>query len=117
MPELDRELARFELILELIGHIERRLAGWSGERFAGDPDEIDLTAFRLGHIGEAANKLSAETKARAPAIEWTKIYRMRNVISHEYGLIRAQLIWEVATGKLPPIKAFCDDELRRRLPQ
>jgi hypothetical protein len=40
--------------------------------FSESRDEIDLTAFRLFVIGENANKLSEEIKARNPSLPWIR---------------------------------------------
>ncbi len=52
-----------ELVVELIGHIQRRVPNKTEAEFLADRDEIDLTAFRLLHVGEASRKMSAELKA------------------------------------------------------
>lgn len=104
---------RLELIVELIGHIQRRLAGKQWNAFLSDIDEIDLTAFRLLHIGEASRKLSDELKARHPAIPWPAIYTMRNIISHEYLGLDAPLIWHTATNDLEALSALCRAKLDR----
>ena len=32
---------------------------------------------------------------------------MRNIIVHDYGEIRLQVVWDVATCDIPVLKAFC----------
>ena len=109
----DRDIDRLELILELIDHVERRTDGMARAKFVADKDEVDLTAFRLAAIGEEANKLSHEIKARNPSIEWTEIYSMRNVIVHDYGRIDAHRVWSVLGLNLTTLAEVCRAELGR----
>ena len=109
----ERDTDRLELILELIDHIERRTDGLPRAQFIADKDEVDLTAFRLAAIGEEANKLSDEVKARNPAIEWTEIYSMRNVIVHDYGRIDAVRVWSVLGVNLSTLAEVCRVELEQ----
>jgi uncharacterized protein with HEPN domain len=102
---------RIELILRLIGHLERRLSHLSEQGFLNDKDEIDLTAFRLSAVGEASYKLSGELKSRHPHIDWMAIYGMRNVIVHDYDAIRPEKLWEAATEKLNDLADICRVEL------
>jgi uncharacterized protein with HEPN domain len=108
---LNRDIDRLELIIELIDHIRRRLTILTEEPFLRDQDEIDLTSFRLLHIGEAAHKLSEDIKARHPTVPWAAIYQMRNVISHDYPAIIPWRIWDTATTKLDELRALCRAEL------
>ena len=107
----DRDIDRLELILELIDHVERRTDGIARAQFEADKDEVDLTAFRLAAIGEEANKLSHEIKARHPGIEWTEIYAMRNVIVHDYGKIDPVRVWRVLGTSLRTLAEVCRAEL------
>jgi uncharacterized protein with HEPN domain len=52
-------------------------------------------------FGEAASKLSDETRAAQSAIPWKAIIGMRNRVVHAYFDINAQLVWESATVELP----------------
>ncbi|QGP80057.1 HepT-like ribonuclease domain-containing protein [Sphingobium sp. CAP-1] len=108
---VNRDIDRLELIVELIDHIHRRLTHVTEAAFLRDQDEIDLTAFRLLHIGEASHKLSADLKERHPAIPWAAIYQMRNVISHVYPAIIPLRIWDTATTKLHELRVLCRAEL------
>jgi uncharacterized protein with HEPN domain len=51
-------------------------------------------------IGEAANKVSAEFRTSHPEIPWRKVIDQRNVLVHEYGEIKHELLWRVATERI-----------------
>ncbi len=86
MP-FDRNQDRLELILELVDHLQRRLSDLTYSSFVDDGDERDLTAFRLSVIGENANKLSDDLKARHPHLPWRQMYAFRNLVAHEYRVV------------------------------
>jgi uncharacterized protein with HEPN domain len=113
MPKDYKDQDRLELIVELIGHIQRRLPLVTKAAFLAIQDEIDLTAFRLLHIGEASNKLTGDLKARHPDIPWVDIYLMRNIVSHDYFGVKSDLVWETATTKLDELLDMCRIELAR----
>lgn len=116
MTETDeRDLDRLELIVELAEHIERRIGQRDWASFLNDKDEADLTAFRLLHIGESAHKLSAELKERHSELPWTPIYRMRNILTHDYAGMETLLIWETAKQHLLPLVQMCRAEIIRIL--
>lgn len=52
-------------------------------------------------IGEAANRVSSGFQALHPEIPWARIVAQRNVISHEYGDIKVEWVWRVATERVP----------------
>ena len=54
-------------------------------------------------IGEAANHVSAETRALAPVIDWGKIVGMRNRLIRGYANINHNVLWDVITDELPPL--------------
>jgi uncharacterized protein with HEPN domain/predicted nucleotidyltransferase len=63
-------------------------------------------------IGEAATKVSRQTRVRHPAIPWEQIIGMRNVIVHRYDDADDNVIWKTITDDLAPLIA----ELERMLP-
>jgi len=52
-------------------------------------------------IGEASRRISSDFKQSHPEIPWTVIIGQRNVIAHEYGDIKQDRLWQVASEKLP----------------
>lgn len=115
MEENDR--AHLEQIVELIDHIERRLGPLDRDTFVKDRDEVDLTAFRLAAIGEASRKLSSALKARHPAVAWSAMYAMRNIITHDYGAILPERVWEVPGESLALLRQVCSTELKALQPE
>jgi len=51
-------------------------------------------------IGEAASRVSDETRAANPAIPWSAIVSMRNRLVHGYFDIDTEIVWKTATGEL-----------------
>jgi uncharacterized protein with HEPN domain len=48
-------------------------------------------------IGEAARRVSSSFKADHPEIPWPQIVSQRNVLVHEYGDLKHERLWTVAT--------------------
>jgi uncharacterized protein with HEPN domain len=42
---------------------------------------------------------------RSPAIPWKKIIGQRNVLAHEYGEVRHERMWVLATAEIPDLIA------------
>jgi uncharacterized protein with HEPN domain len=101
------------IILLLINHLHRRLAPLTFDRFENDVDEVDLTAFRLAHIGETAKWLSKELRARHQQIPWRAMYDMRNVLTHDYAAIVPERLWTTAREQLDELERICREELHR----
>lgn len=54
-------------------------------------------------IGEAAARISEEFRKAHPEIPWKGIVGQRNVLIHEYGEIKHERIWAVATHRIPEL--------------
>jgi uncharacterized protein with HEPN domain len=100
------------LIAEAVGDIRRRIGATEFETFMADRDEYALAAFRLSIIGENANKLSGELKARHPHLPWPDMVAFRNIVSHEYHRVDPALVWEAAHA-LDAIDDMVDSELAK----
>jgi uncharacterized protein with HEPN domain len=65
---------------------------------------LQLALTRLVEIvGEAANRLSAETQLMHPKIPWPQIIGMRNRLIHGYDVIDLDLLWDTIASDLPPL--------------
>ncbi|MEI8287107.1 MAG: HepT-like ribonuclease domain-containing protein [Actinomycetes bacterium] len=67
---------------------------------------IQRAAERLIEIiGEAANRLSEETRNQFPLIPWKRIIRIRTLLAHEYFRVNPEQIWETIEIHVPTLLA------------
>jgi len=110
---VERDALYLSLMAEAVVDIRRRFGDMAFDQFFADRDEQALAAFRLSIIGENANKLSVDLRARHPDIPWADMVAFRNIVSHEYHRIDPALVWE-ALHALDIIAVMLDDEMTRQ---
>ena len=94
-------------ILEASRRIQNYTKGMDSEDFEQSDITIDAVVRNLEVIGEAARKLPAEVRSRAPEIEWRKIVALRNILSHEYFGVNTKIVWDVIQNKLESLGSVC----------
>ena len=57
------------------------------------------------NIGEAASRVSADTKQAHPEIPWRQVIGMRNRLIHAYFDINLDILWQVVQDDLPELVA------------
>jgi len=72
-------------------------------------DSDEMLAFALVHalqiVGEAAGKVSAETRARRPEVPWTTLIGMRHRLVHAYFDVNLDILWTTAVEAAPALPA------------
>lgn len=70
-----------------------------------DRDQMLLFAVvrAIELIGEAANKISLETRAATTQVPWAAIVSMRNRLIHGYADIDRAVLWNTATQEVPTL--------------
>jgi uncharacterized protein with HEPN domain len=63
-------------------------------------------------VGEAAAKISTQTREALPNIAWDSIVGMRNRLVHAYFDIDSDVLWDTVTEGLPPLAAQLRAALR-----
>lgn len=63
----------------------------------------DAVIRRLEIIGEAARRISEETKSTFPDLSWNDMINMRNVMIHEYDDVDLVIVWETIKNDLSPL--------------
>lgn len=96
--------ARLHHILDAINEIENYISGISFNIFSNSSEKKFATVKQLEIIGEAANKITKETKTDYPEVEWIKIIALRNILVHEYYVIDETIVWNIITADLPDLK-------------
>ncbi len=108
------DLLLLEDILEAITDIENFTSGFSYEDFAGDKKTFNAVIRSFSIIGEAANKLSAETTVKYNEIEWYKVISFRNRLIHEYFGVDYEMVWEVIKNYLSILKKYVERIIREK---
>jgi uncharacterized protein with HEPN domain len=60
-------------------------------------------AWYLQAIGEAASRVSDESRAKAPDVPWTQIVGTRHILAHEYDRLLPAKLWRVLEMHLPAL--------------
>lgn len=94
-------------MLEAISDMEDFLGGRSQAEFLASPLIRQAVSFGMLRLGEGANQLSSDLKARAPDAPWQEMVLLRHRVAHGYASVDPRIIWAVAATRL--------DELRTTL--
>ena len=111
---LSRDLQRILKIRDYCLSIQDTMSrfGASLDGFLSDSDYQQSIAFSVLQIGELTAGLSEEYRnATKEQIQWPHIKGLRNIIVHDYGKIQFSQLWNIITGDIPVLKAFCNEQL------
>jgi uncharacterized protein with HEPN domain len=92
-------------MLDFCTRIDKRLRGVEKEQFDTDEDLQIIIIHMIQNIGEAARRVSDETRLKHPKIEWLNIVGMRNRLVHDYTNINLDAVWKAATADVPRLAA------------
>jgi uncharacterized protein with HEPN domain len=99
----DEDRIRTLHMIEAAEAVVQFVAGRSRE----DLDRDQMLRFAVVHgieiLGEAANKVSPDTRAAAPSVPWTAIVSMRNRLIHGYFDTDTAVVWKTATVEVPAL--------------
>jgi uncharacterized protein with HEPN domain len=87
-------------------------------RKRSDLDADDMLLFALVRaieiVGEAASKVTAETRAEMADLPWASIVGMRNRLIHAYFDINRDILWTTVAEAVPALaerlKTYLDEE-------
>jgi uncharacterized protein with HEPN domain len=102
---MSRDAAHLMDILDSSRLAVRHLGDVSREQFSGDIERQDAVIRRLLIVGEAARRVSQETRDRMPDLPWASMIAMRNLMIHEYDDVDMGIVWDTIRNDLPPLIA------------
>jgi uncharacterized protein with HEPN domain len=91
-------------ILDAIAEVEIYLSNVTLEQFLANSEKRFATLKQIEIIGEACNRITDKLKQAHTEIAWRPINGFRNISIHEYFGVNLELVWEIATNDLPPLK-------------
>jgi uncharacterized protein with HEPN domain len=78
-------------------------SGKTREQFLADTQCQDAVIRRLEVIGEAARRISEDSRAALPRVPWKDIVAMRNILIHKYDGVDLVVVWDTVQEHLPAL--------------
>ncbi|MCU0917151.1 MAG: DUF86 domain-containing protein [Planctomycetes bacterium] len=99
-------------MLDAAGAVQEFVGGKTFNDYTRDRLLRGAVERHIEIIGEAARNVSPSYRDAHPEIPWRKIIAQRHVLAHEYGEVKHENIWLVATVHIPDLI----DKLRPLIP-
>jgi uncharacterized protein with HEPN domain len=96
-------------MIEACESVQRFIQGRHRLDFESDQMLLFAVVRAIEVLGEAAGKVSEDTRSACPEIPWPEITNMRNRLIHGYFDIDIDIVWNTASIELPALLA----DLRR----
>lgn len=91
-------------ILDEIDYLLGASRGLTREAFLQNPTLRRAFVRSLEIVGEAAKRIPTALREGAHAIDWTGMAGMRDRLIHGYFGVDYELVWDVVTTKIPPLR-------------
>ncbi len=98
-PE-DRDRAYLWDMREAAHWIAIFIHGLKFNQFIEDKKSQSAVERQLEIIGEAANHVTEKFQQDHPQIPWRSMIGLRNILIHEYGEVKAERVWDIATNSI-----------------
>ena len=82
--------------------------GLTREAFGSSVLHQDAMIRNIEIIGEAASRLTEETRAMVPEVPWDEIVGMRHRLVHEYFGVNLDRVWETVETDLPRLARWLE---------
>lgn len=99
------DLIRFKHMIDAANETLGFISGKSKDSLINDRMLVLAIVKDIKIIGEAAGKISKETRNAHNTIPWQDIIDMRNRLIHAYYDVDIEIVWDTVNKDLPPLKA------------
>jgi uncharacterized protein with HEPN domain len=105
------DAVRLRHVVDACASIQRFVAG----RGRNDLEADEMLRFALARaieiVGEAAARVTEETRREMPHVPWALIVGMRNRLVHAYFAVDHDVLWRTATEEIPQLAARLTDRI------
>lgn len=91
-------------MVQAIQEIQEDVRGFTYEDFLENRTVRRAVERNFEILGEAARRISTPFQAQYSDIDWGGIIGLRNVLAHQYEVIRYEVLWNVIVEHLPTLK-------------
>jgi len=109
MPPESKDMARLWDMLDAARTTVEFTRDLRYDDFLKDRKTRNAVERNLEVLGEAARRVSPLTRECYPTIPWRSMIGLRNVLAHEYGEIRYEVIWSIVAERLVPLIEQLED--------
>jgi uncharacterized protein with HEPN domain len=102
-PE-NRDLASLADMMRATDKLARYLSGGSAEDLEANEMLQDAVVRQFTVLGEAAARVSPDTRKLDPVIPWSSIVGVRNVITHRYDDVDYGELWRMFAQDVPGLR-------------
>ena len=86
------------------------------QTFCSNEMAVDAVIRNVQIVGEAARHVPDEVQSRYPGVDWAGMRGMRNILVHQYGSVRLDVVWNVTQIDIPALLPRLREMLERELP-
>ena len=98
-------------ILDLLEHVRRVIRfvdGYDREAFLHDEKTQAAVLHELMIIGECVKRFSAAFRSEYPAVPWSSIAGMRDILIHQYDDVNLDEVWKTIERSIPLLLRFLE---------
>ena len=105
------DINTLRFVISQIDTCSEFVKGMDLDKFLLDIKACYAVSMALQVICENLNKVTSETKLLSNDIEWKKMAGLRNIISHDYGKLMFEDMYNTVINDLPQLKERLNDLL------
>ncbi len=89
-----RDASAIRDMVDAMDEATMHVSGLPKDTAGVSPQPRDAALYRVLVLGEAASRVSSETRLQHPEVPWAEIVGMRNILIHGYEKVDWDVVWQ-----------------------